>query len=179
MNKPTVPMLPEQRDAWAKVEALKGELLSCKITVSECESRLAQASERIRALCDNYGRDGEITWAVKEAESAGKPKIGQGDYAETILRIEGRWIVTGRCGHEAFYDRTTGQKKGTRSDWKKIDAAKALALWAEYEARLKAEGVGRENPLAKTSDKPRCEAGNWTNDHRAPHAHWLGMALDG
>lgn len=141
MNKPTGPMLPEQREAWAKVEALKGELMLCEIMVSECKSKLASANARIKALRDGWPSDGEITRATKKAENAAKPKVGNGDGAETILRIEGRWIVVKGWRAELFYDRTTGRRKGVKSDYNKIDAAKALAAWAEYEARLKAEGV--------------------------------------
>ena len=140
-------MLPEQIEAWDKVAALRNELAAAEARIKVIDQERQDLVSRGHELRDRYHGPGQISHAVMDAKITGLPTLQTSYSKRVILRVEARWIVLDgySASGEVFYDRTTGRRKGIRSDYDMIDTNAALAAWDEYQKRLETFGVERKS----------------------------------
>jgi len=137
-------MLPEQIEAWDRVAALRNELAAAEARIKAIDRERQELISRVRVLSGGTQGYGEISRAVRDAKIIGLPTLQTAFSGRVILRVEAQWIVLEGLERGVFYDRTTGRRKGVRSDYDTIDTAAALSAWDEYQKRLESFGVERE-----------------------------------
>lgn len=119
-----------------RLEALLAEKRDIKAFLAQ----VFEKEKRLASLCNGWGCIGEIEVAKRLLRDAAFPIfIGSGNghsRNQRVVSVDDKWIGIRSDGAEEkkidFYRRSTGQKKGTRANWRKIDAEKALEVWSNH-----------------------------------------------
>ena len=116
----------------ARLNALLQEREECKAKIATAEV----AQLRLEELNDRWQTRGEISCAKFALRDSEFPVFSGRGWLTRIIAVDDSWITLREDGHDLTvqYRRDTGQKKGTRSEWQRIDAAKALEIWANHTA---------------------------------------------
>ena len=118
----------------AHLAALIAEREKCNATIKAAEL----ATIRLSELNNGWHSNGEITVASLAVRDCEFPIFEKATYrTKRIIAVDGKWITIREDGRNDVkqYHLSTGQEKGTRSQWNKIDAAKAIAIWNQRNAQ--------------------------------------------
>ncbi len=118
----------------AHLAALIEERTKCDATIKSAEF----ATIRLSELNNGWHTLGEIAVAELAIRDCEFPIFEKSAYrTKRIIAVDGKWITIreDRCKDETQYHLSTGQEKGKRSEWRKIDAAKALSIWNQRNAQ--------------------------------------------
>ena len=119
----------------AHLAALIAEREKCEATIKAAEI----ATIRLSELNNGWNSKGEITVASFALRDCEFPIFEKYAYrnSKRIIAVDGKWITIREDERNDVkqYHLSTGQEKGTRSKWNKIDAAKALAVWNQHNAQ--------------------------------------------
>lgn len=122
---------------------LHDKLTALHAELAEIEANLAKVPEweaRRRSLRGSYHGWGEIKCLQLQIRDASFPIFRSDGWnnseVERIIAVDDKWITIRRDGREeeTRYRVADGGKAGTKTQFGRIDVAKALALWAEHQA---------------------------------------------
>lgn len=126
-TEPTIAELEET------LKSLLSERDEIKAFLAQVPSKEKRLNEMGRGWC-SMGLIEATKRAIRDAAFPIFIASGNGwERNQRIVSMDEKWIgIRGDLDEDhktVFYKTETGQKKGTRSEWSKIDAAKAVEIW--------------------------------------------------
>lgn len=123
----------------AKLDAKRAELAEINAKLTQVADMEKTLHERKRALTDGFNRRGEITEAELALRDCVFPVFQRGHYEWQVTRIisvDDTWVTlrSDKCSDGKRYKRDTGRRERCRSDYDKIDIAKAVEIWTAHQA---------------------------------------------
>lgn len=137
MSDTATPQVRTKEQIQAEIDALETEESELMAWLADVEKNSNSKRERLRTIKGSWGSQGEIGERKRELRDIEFPVFKENNgwnRATRIIEVSDKWISLREdgCDEITYYSASTGYKKHSKSEWRKIDAEKATKLWYEH-----------------------------------------------